>query len=205
MIKHLKNFLPLLLIYSRVATGIVMLVLSILQIENYRYYAVCLLIFGLLTDIFDGIIARKMNISTTGLRRMDSTADQVFFVLVLIATFIHSPQFFTANKIELIILASFELTAYLVCFVKFQKEIATHAIASKIWTLLLVIAITQVIWTGASATLFQICFYSGVITRIEIIAIILLIRNWTNDVPSVYHAYLLRKGKAINRHKLFNG
>jgi CDP-diacylglycerol--glycerol-3-phosphate 3-phosphatidyltransferase len=53
--------------------------------------------------------------------------------------------------------------------------------------------------------LFQWCFYVGMISRLEIIAILFLLRRWTNDVPSVYHAVLLRKGKEIKRHKLFNG
>ena len=40
---------------------------------------------------------------------------------------------------------------------------------------------------------------------IEIIAILLVIKDWTNDVPSLYHAIILRQVKKIMRNKFFNG
>ena len=201
----MKKKLPVLLIYSRLLFGILILLLSLLQVNNYKYYAVTFLVLGLLTDIFDGIIARKLNVSNQGLRRQDSAVDQIFFVLVTVASFIQSPQFFNNNKTELIILFGAEAICYIVCFIKFGKEVATHAIASKLWTLLIVATLIQLIWMNNSGILFQICFYAGMITRLEIIAIILLLRNWTNDVPSIYHAVLLRNGKEIKRNKLLNG
>ncbi|HKC68625.1 MAG TPA: CDP-alcohol phosphatidyltransferase family protein [Bacteroidia bacterium] len=197
--------IPKALIYSRLVIGVIILGLSILHANYYNVIAATLLPIGLLTDIFDGIIARRLNISTQHLRRLDSTIDQLFFTMVIAATFIQSPQFFYANYIEMIVLVSVEALTYLICFLKFKKEIATHAISSKIWTLILVATLMQVIITTNSTVLFQICFYSGLITRVEIILIIILLREWTNDVPSIYQAILLRKGKAIKRNKLFNG
>ena len=197
--------IPILLIYSRFLLGFMLVVLSAFQIENYSIIAVILFTVGLLTDIFDGIIARHLNVSTENLRRLDSSVDQIFFVLVLIATFINSTQFFYTNRVELIVLISVESLAYLICFIKFKKEIATHSISSKLWTLILFATIIQLMLTKDSSKLFQICFYTGIVTRLEIIAIILVLRNWTNDVPSIYQAILLRKGKAIKRHKIFNG
>ena len=146
-----------------------------------------------------------MNISTQNLRRLDSSIDQIFFVSILIATFIQCPNFFYSHKIQLLLLIGIEIVTYAVCFLKFKKEIATHAISSKIWTLILFAVLIQIMATCNSALLFQICFYTGILTRLEIIGIILLLKNWTNDVPSIYHAWLLRQGKTIKRNKLFNG
>ena len=201
MMKHL----PKTLIYSRLFIGILILLLSALRIDNYKTIAVILFAVGLLTDIFDGIIARHLKISTQNLRRLDSTIDQIFFIMVALATFIECPHFFYANKMKLIILSGIEGLTYLICFMKFKKEIATHTISSKIWTLILFATLIQIMTTCNSTTLFQICFYVGFITRLEIIGIILILRNWTKDVPGIYQAVLLRQGKAIKRHKLFNG
>ena len=200
-----KLKIPKALIYCRLMLGILMVLFSFLHINHYIFIAITLFSTGLLTDIFDGIIARHLNISTQHLRRLDSTIDQFFFVLVVIATFIQSPHFFYNNSTELLILLSFEAATYILCFIKFRKEIATHAISSKIWTLILFATLIQIMATNNSTILFQICFYIGVITRLEIIGIILTIRKWTNDIPSLYHAILLRQGKKIKRHKLFNG
>ena len=182
-----------------------MLLLALVQANNFKIIAVVLFTLGLLSDIFDGIIARKLNISSTFLRRLDSTVDQIFFILVAVAAYINCPAFFKENNIQLIILVSVEALTYVISFLKFKKEVATHAIASKIWTLFLFACITQILYSCNSDILFQLCFYIGIATRLEIIGIILLLKTWTNDVPSIYHAYLLRQGKTIKRNKLFNG
>jgi phosphatidylglycerophosphate synthase len=197
--------IPNALIYSRLVIGFLILICSVLHVKNYSTIAATLFTLGLLTDIFDGIIARRLNISSENLRRLDSTIDQLFFVMVAIATFINSSSFFYDNKVELIILLGIEALAYLICFMKFKKEIATHSIVSKIWALILFATIMQLMLTKDSSTLFQFCLYIGIATRLEIIAIILVLRKWTNDIPSLYQAVLLRQGKTIKRHKLFNG
>ena len=196
---------PLLLIYARLALGFVILLCSWLHISNYQFIAILLLSIGLLTDIFDGIIARKLNVSSEKLRRLDSSIDQVFFISFAIATYIQCPDFFAANASKLIVLFSFEGLTYLICFLKFRKEIATHSIGAKIWTLLLFATLIQIVLQCQSNILFQLCFWVGIITRLEIIAIVLILKNWTNDVPSIFHAIKLRQGKLIKRHKLFNG
>ena len=126
-----KLKIPKALIYSRLVIGILIVLFSLLHINYYNFIAISRFSIGLLTDIFDGIIARHLNISTQHLRRLDSTIDQMFFVLVAIATFIQSPHFFYSNSTELLILLSFEAATYIICFIKFRKEIATHTISSK--------------------------------------------------------------------------
>lgn len=200
----MKN-IPLLLIWSRMVMGLLLIVFSLAVPGYFSVIAIPLISIGLLTDIFDGIIARRIQVSTTHLRRLDSLVDQVFWLSVAAACYIRYPLFFHANAVKIIILIAAELLAYLVCFIKFRKEVATHALSSKLWTLLLFATIIQLIATSSSTILFNICFIAGVITRAEIILIILIIRRWTNDVPSVYHAVLLRKGRTIKRNKLLNG
>jgi len=197
--------LPITLIYSRLVIGLTIILLSIKHVDHYKFIAVLLLAIGLLTDIFDGIIARRLNISTQFLRRLDSSVDQVFFISVGIATYIQCPDFFKTNILKLSILLGFEALTYCVSFIKFRKEIATHSIGAKIWTLLLFATLIQIIFQCQSIILFNICFWVGLITRFEIIAIILTLKNWTNDVPTIYHSLKLRQGKEIKRHKMFNG
>ena len=201
----MKNRIPLLLIYSRLIIGFLILFLSQINFHYFKFFAVLLLTVGLLTDIFDGIIARKLGISTTKLRRLDSTVDQIFFVSIVIATYSQCPVFFKTNAVKLFVLIGFEILAYLFCFLKFRKEIATHSIGAKIWTLFLFATLVQIIVQCNSHYLFEICIWFGVVTRIEIIAIVLLLKEWTSDIPTFFHAYKLRKGLNIKRNKFFNG
>lgn len=196
---------PIILIYSRLIIGLTIILLSLKHIGNYKFVAVLLLSIGLLTDIFDGIIARRLKISTETLRRLDSTIDQFFFISFAVATYIQCPEFFRTNSLKLTILFGFEGLTYVVCFIKFRKEIATHSIGAKIWTLLLFGTLVQIILQCQSIILFNICFWVGLLTRLEIIAIILTLKKWTNDVPTFFHALKLRQGKEMKRHKMFNG
>ena len=199
------NKLPLALIYLRLIIGITIIFLSISHVENYKFIAVILLAIGLLTDIFDGIIARRLNISTQTLRRLDSATDQVFFISFAIATYIQCPGFFKDHSFKLILLLGFEGLAYLVCFLKFRKQIAIHSLGAKLWTLLLFATPVQIVLQCQSGILFNVCFWVGLLTRLEIVAIILALKTWTTNIPTFYHSLQLRKGKEIKRHKMFNG
>ncbi|RZK20670.1 MAG: CDP-alcohol phosphatidyltransferase family protein [Pedobacter sp.] len=200
----MKN-IPIALIYSRLIIGFFIILLSIFHVNNYSVLAITFLSIGLLTDIFDGIIARKLNISSEKLRRLDSSIDQLFFISVAIATYIQCPDFFKNNFIKLAILIGAEVMIYLVSYLKFKKEIATHSIGAKIWTLILFATLIEIMVHCKSAVLFELCLWVGLATRIEIAAIIFTLKKWTNDVPTIYHAIKLRQGKEIKRHKLFNG
>lgn len=201
----MKNKIPITLIYSRLVLGFLLVALAFFKIQYFAFFSIFILSLGLITDIFDGIIARQLNISSEKLRRLDSTIDQIFFTSVLVAAFIHCPEFFKSNWIKLSLIVGFEILAYLVCYVKFKREIATHSIGAKVWTLFLFATIVEIFFSCQSILIFNLCFYIGILTRIEIIAIILILKNWVTDVPTFYHAIKLRQGKEIKRHKLFNG
>ncbi|WP_228411696.1 CDP-alcohol phosphatidyltransferase family protein [Chryseobacterium sp.] len=201
----MKKHLPKILIFSRLFIGFIIIAVSWFRIQDHQFIIITLLTVGLLTDIFDGIIARKLNISTQTLRRLDSTVDQIFFMSVAVSGYLLCPAFYKSNLTFLSILIGTEILTYLVSFIKFKKEIATHTIGAKIWTLILFATLIQIILECESVLLFQFCFWIGLITRTEIIVIILILNKWTNDVPSFYHALKLRKGLPIKRNKLFNG
>ncbi len=197
--------IPLLLIYLRLVLGFLMIALSIHPLQHFTFIVISLLSIGLLSDIFDGIIARKLKVSTPSLRRLDSTIDQVFFVCTAISCYLHCADFFRQNGFQLMVLIGTEVAVYILCFVKFKKEIATHSIGAKIWTLLLFATLVQLFADCSAGIVFQLCFWLGILTRIEIALIIFILKEWTHDVPTFVHAIRIRKGLPIKRNKLFNG
>ncbi len=197
--------IPKALIWSRLGIGILILLLTLLDASLSKGLTIALFSIGFASDIFDGIIARRLNVSTVHLRRLDSVVDQAFWLMIATSLFIQYKPFFVDNSVKMFLLVGIEAMTYLVCYVRFRKEVATHAISSKVWVLLLFATLIQVMRIGDSNVLFEICFYVGMITRLEIIVILLLLRNWTNDVPSVFHAMRLRRGAEIRRNKWFNG
>jgi CDP-diacylglycerol--glycerol-3-phosphate 3-phosphatidyltransferase len=197
--------LPVVLVYSRLLIGGLLVVLSSLGASHFAEWAVALLTVGVLTDVFDGIVARRLGVSTEKLRRLDSAVDQAFWALVLVATYLACPAFFARHAAQLWLLLALEGVTYAVSYLKFGKEIATHSWGAKGWVLVSFAALVQIITTCDAQLLFTASFALGIVSRLEIVAILLLLRKWTNDVPTVYHAWQLRQNKPIRRHKLLNG
>lgn len=200
----MKRHIPIILIVSRLAIGFIIIALALFPDDSYRVAILALLTIGLLTDIFDGIIARRLGIATQKIRRLDSSVDQVFFISAGIAAYLLCPVFFERNGVKLILLLSVEALTYIISFLKFRKEIATHSWGAKFWTLILFATLVQIVLTCDSTVLFEICFWVGILTRLEIVGIILALKSWTNDVPTLYHAIRLRNNKEIKRYKMFN-
>ncbi|RYY16246.1 MAG: CDP-alcohol phosphatidyltransferase family protein [Cytophagaceae bacterium] len=203
--RYLISKIPIGLIYSRLLIGLLLVGLSYCHAPHYGPVAVTLLVIGVLTDVFDGIVARHLGVSTQRLRRLDSTVDQIFWLLVVLATYLACPGFFRENGWQLGTLLGLEALTYVVSFLKFKKEVATHSFAAKAWVLVSFAALVQVSLSCQSGWVFQLCFVVGVLSRLEIIGILLTLKSWANDVPTIYHAGRLRRGKEIKRHKLFHG
>ncbi len=199
----MKN-IPFLLIYSRILFGIIIGILAFYKIENYSIWIVILMSLGLITDIFDGIIARKLNVSTEKLRIWDSNVDQFFWLIVIGSIFYLNIDFIKENILWIAIIVSLEILCYLVSYFKFKKSIATHSILAKFWTLALLGFLIDLVLNETSYILFMICVILGIISRIEIILIILKLKNWTTDVPSIFSVSNINQGIKIKKNKLFN-
>ena len=197
--------IPLALIYLRLLLGVVLFALSWWSWPGYGAFAVALMAFGLLSDVFDGIVARHLGVSTTRLRRLDSAVDQLFWCLVAGACLVVWPGFFRQNYLPITVLLGLEAATYALSYLRFRREVATHSLGAKLWTLLLFATLAQVLLSGDSRLLFFGCVGVGILSRVEILSILVVLPRWTNDVPSLYHAIRLRQGKAIRRNQLFNG
>ncbi|MEO9483793.1 MAG: CDP-alcohol phosphatidyltransferase family protein [Ekhidna sp.] len=196
--------IPFALIYSRILIGLVIGILAIYQPEGHAIWIVGLMVFGLLTDVFDGIIARKLNVSTEKLRIWDSNADQFFWLLTISSIFYLNFTFVKENITWIALVVSLELSSYLISYLKFKKPIATHSILAKLWTLTLLWFLIDLTLNPVSQLPFILCIALGIVSRIEINLIILALKKWTTDVPSIFAVSKINRGIPIKKNKLFN-
>ena len=195
---------PFLLIISRLIFGFVVIGLALVMPQHYKIWIVTLLFLGLLSDVFDGIIARKLGIATEKLRIWDSNVDMIFWLCVVGSIFYLNFTFIKENYILILIIFCLEAIAYLISFVKFKRTIATHSILAKFWTLTLLGFLIDLALHGTSHWWFYICIGLGIISRLEIILIILKLNKWTTDVPSILAVSKLNNGLPVKKWKLFN-
>ncbi len=108
------------------------------------------------------------------------------------------------HQVVIYVLLGMEVLCYIVSITKFGRETCTHAYLSKFWGLTLLVAFTDLIVNGNAGFLFNLCLIAGIISHLDRILITLILLHWQHDVPSAYHAYLVRKGKPFKKFALFN-
>ncbi len=199
----MKRF-PYVLIAFRFLLAPVILCLGYFYHTQYTKLIVVLLFLGLLSDVLDGIIARKQNSSSAKMRRMDSQTDMIFWLSAGFTAWFIWPQVISSNSFIVWILLGMEASCYAVSIIKFGRETCTHAYLSKFWGLTLLAAFTDLILNGNAGFLFYFCLFSGIVSHLDRILITLILPKWQHDVPSAYHAYLIRKGKPFKKFVLFN-
>lgn len=143
------------------------------------------------SDIFDGIIARKLGVSTVQLRQADSWADIGLYVCIAVSTWLIYPQVILSFAMPLLVAIAFQLTLFAVSLVKFGKLPIFHTYTAKIWGISLFIAVIGLFgygWIGGLWGAIGLC----IINSIEEIVMTLILPQWEHDVLSLIHALKLR-------------
>lgn len=200
----MKKQIPIALILFRLTLVPILISLTYLFGEDARALLVILIILGLLSDILDGIFARQLHISTEKLRRMDSQTDMLFWLSVGWCSRLLHPEIIKIHSYGIAMIFVMEILTYVLSISKFGKETCTHAFLSKIWGLTLCAAFIGMIGFGYGGITMYLAIIFGLISHIDVILIIFILPKWTHDIPSAYHAYLIRKGKIFKKNKLLN-
>ncbi|WP_288460493.1 CDP-alcohol phosphatidyltransferase family protein [uncultured Chryseobacterium sp.] len=196
--------IPYLLIATRFCLAPIILLLAYFKGEQSRFLILSLMYFGLLTDIFDGIIARKVGVSSEKLRRLDSQTDLIFWLSLGFASYFLNAELIKNEWKGVALIFVMEALCYMISWLKFGKETCTHAFLSKMWGLSLLIAFTYLIGFQQAGWTFYLTVILGFISHIDVILIILILPKWQYDVPSSYHAWRIRKGKQRKKSIFFN-
>ncbi|MDG1432674.1 MAG: CDP-alcohol phosphatidyltransferase family protein [Saprospiraceae bacterium] len=200
----MKYQLPKILLYSRLMFALVIVFYTITGSFGNNSVVISLLYIGIITDIFDGIIARKLEISTDSFRVQDTVIDLLFYLAVLGYIAASNFQIIIDNKILIIIVLSLETFMYLISITRFKKLPSPHALLSKLWGIYIVVEFTLLL-LKVEGSHFQIALCFGILVHLDRVLIYSILKKWDHDIPSSYHAFLVRKGKVIKRNKIFNG
>ncbi|BAY28662.1 CDP-alcohol phosphatidyltransferase [Nostoc carneum NIES-2107] len=146
-----------------------------------------------LSDIFDGIIARRLGVSTAELRQADSWADVCLFSCIFVSAWLVHKDVLTAYQLPLLTVVFAQLVWWIVNLVKYGKPASYHTYSAKFWGITLAIAIISLFgFNYAGISLWLTCI-AGVVYSIEEIAMTMILPVWTHDVLSIFHALKLRE------------
>ena len=194
---------PLSLTLTRLVMGPAMVLFAWLHPDPGPWLAACVVI-GFLTDLFDGIVARRLNVATPGLRRLDSQTDLVFWLCVLGCVFVSRWEIGVSNIGYIIAILVLEAAIYAISFLRFSREACTHAYSAKAWSVLAVGVFVAVLGLGEDTYAFPLLFFTYALSWLDIVAILLILPAWRSDVPSCYHAWLIRCGVPFRTWKFFH-
>ncbi|MDE2275704.1 MAG: CDP-alcohol phosphatidyltransferase family protein [Burkholderiales bacterium] len=150
------------------------------------------LIAAFLSDVFDGIVARRLGIATAGLRRLDSLADTVFYVAATAAVWRLHPEVIRHHAGALLVLLALELARYAFDLRKFGREAAYHMVSSKAWGIALFAGFYSVLVFGQDGVAVGLAIGLGIVADLEGLAISAVLPSWRADVPSIVHALRIR-------------
>ena len=195
--------LPFALVIFRLLLAPVMIVWS-WRTHQSGWFLLCCLWAGLLSDIFDGILARHLGVATTSFRKWDAQVDVFFWLAAGVCIWLLNGRLLHTHLVWIIVLFVLEPISDLVNLFRFGKAGCAHNWLSKLWGIVLLITFSLLLLGHEPLLLFRICLALGALSQLDRITISSLLPGPECDIPSCYHAYLRRKGKTFKRYKLFN-
>jgi len=176
--------IPLRLIQFRLLLCFIIPLLLVFDKALIRIPIVILIFLGVCSDIFDGIIARKLNVATEKIRKWDSNVDSLFTLSVLITAYFIDNRLLNF-ALEIAILVVLELMTLLFYWLKFKKTASNHAYLTKIFGLFIFTNFCMIIgWH--SFYLFKPMFVIGLLSYLDGFAILLKMKTWKADNKSFF-------------------
>jgi len=151
---------------------------------------------ALLSDIFDGILARRWHCDTAAVRLFDSMADIVFYLGCAAALWMSRPQLTRAFAVPVAVVLGLEALKLVFDFIKFGKPTSYHSYLAKTWGLVLAITVIMSFATRAMLAL-QIAWWTavalGLLYCIEGLTISIVMPEWRHDLKTLPRALKVRR------------
>lgn len=188
--------IPWILVWFRLSLAPFFPIGYLLHADGRLY--VGLLLAGIISDIFDGVLARRWKCSTPALRRMDGNIDTVFYSSAgLTAVTLHSA--YLAPWIwGLAVMFFFMVTQNVVNIVKYGRQPSYHMYSGKLWSIALVTALIGLFLDSPSAWSLGGMVALGIYNSLEDIIASLVLPTPMTDIPTVFHAIKIARTQRQN-------
>lgn len=200
--KAFKHQIPSLMAAARAALGPVIVIG-----ERAGWSGLTLatmVVTALLSDIYDGVLARRWKCDTAAVRLFDSMADNVFYVGAAVALWMRQPQLMRSFEAPIGIVLGIEVFKFVFDFVKFGKPSSYHSYLAKTWGL--VLATTVVMSFALHVTLglrvaWWVALALGMVTCLEGLAMSVIMPEWRHDLKTLWRALALRRRILLHRRR----
>lgn len=198
----LKRRIPWLMAATRAALGPVIVLGERAGWSGLTLAAI--VITALLSDIYDGVLARRWKCDTAAVRLFDSMADNVFYLGAAAALCMRQPNLMRSFAVPIAIVLGIEVLKFAFDCVKFGKPGSYHSYLAKSWGLVLATAVVMSFATRSNLVLHIAWWASlslGVIACLEGFAMSLILPEWRHDLKTLSRALAMRRQILLYRHR----
>jgi phosphatidylglycerophosphate synthase len=157
-----------------------------------------IVVAALISDIYDGVLARRWHCDTPAIRLSDSMVDTVFYLGVLWTLWIRVAYAIKAWWPLLAVLLALEATRFAFDFWKFGKASSYHSYLAKSWGLVMAIAVMVVLGTGRYGWLLAVAMCAGIVCDLEGLTMSAILPVWRNDVKTISRALTIRRELGVH-------
>jgi CDP-diacylglycerol--glycerol-3-phosphate 3-phosphatidyltransferase len=185
-----KTRLPAALVSFRAALGPGLILAS--RWPHSGLLLVACVALALLSDVLDGVLARRWRVDTETLRRWDTRADTFFYTCVLAVILLNYPAVIARRWLLLAGLITAEVIQHVFAALRYGRHASYHSILSKVWGLIMAAATMALLGWGVDDWLLDLALAWGILCNLQGLAMTLLLPTWHRDVPTLWHAWRLR-------------
>ena len=167
----------------RLLLGPIALACALAGVTRFVYLPI--LIAATLSDIFDGILARKFGVATPALRRYDSITDIIYYLFILAVAWLLCKPVTAGNLWLIALMLASEAGAISICLIRFGKFPATHSLLAKFYCLCLLAGLIALLVFNAGSWVIISLAIVALVTNSEIIAMHLIAKSPPVDVPGI--------------------
>jgi phosphatidylglycerophosphate synthase len=187
-----QKSIPWSMVVGRALLGVA-IPLTAMQLSAPEAWLGAMIAAGFVSDIYDGVLARRWGTATAALRVADSAADTFFYMGVLVAVVERHWPVIHARLGLLAVLLALEATRIIFDWVKFGCMASYHSYASKAWSALLVLATIALLCFNRGFWLSTVAIAWGILCDLEGLAMSALLPEWTHDVKNLRRALRIRR------------
>ncbi len=158
-------------------------------------------VIAVLSDIFDGIIARRLGVSTAQLRQADSWADICLYLCIASSAWLVHPEVVLDFRWPLLWAIAAQLTLFAMNLIKFGQFPSYHTYTAKAWGISLLIA-TIGLFGFSNANLLWLAIGFCWLNSLEEMIMTLILPEWQCDVLSLFHAIDLRRSSISKKSQV---
>lgn len=148
---------------------------------------------ALVSDIYDGVLARRWRCDTAGVRLFDSMADTVFYLCTAFALWMSQPRLWRSYRGLLVVLLVLEALRFVFDFAKFGRPASYHSYLAKLWGLVMAVAVVGVFVFDRSNVLVPSALVLGILCNVEGLTMSAVMPVWRKDVKTLAEAWRIRR------------